>query len=213
MGVGVAQLYRVTCANNSTLTHGTVRHYQVRKPAQACKLYLVFSNVLGWLKQYVHIITILPWNNGMAVKVGSEQQSTQPNFSSLTCHLQFINTAWLQKTAAICRKQGSTVWSQADLVQKAQLDISARLRNTEPPPKPSTVFTYSSIFFFFFLKNFMQMTERDVSRPVVHRSLPKHLKKKLIQTLSVAHNKADKHAGKGVWLWGRLIAPDWAGPH
>lgn len=48
--------------------------------------------------------------------------------------------------------------------------------------------------------------EEDVSRPIVHCSLPKHLINGLIQALYVAHNKAQKHAGKecggdeGLWI-------------
>ena len=77
------------------------------------------------------------------------------------------------------------------------------------PPPASNVFTHSS--FFKFYAN--DMTERDVSRPAAHRSLPKHLITKIIQSLYVAHNKAQEQAGKGVWLRGRLTDPDRAGPH
>lgn len=71
------------------------------------------------------------------------------------------------------------------------------------PPQPKQCLRTRTRCFKFYAND---STEKDVSRPIIHCSLPKHLINGLIQALYVAHNNAQKHAGKecggdeGLWI-------------
>lgn len=121
----------------------------------------------------------------------THQQSTELNFSILTClnHLKLRNNGRLWLREAICGKQATAVWR----VQRGQ---------TLPPQLKQCLHTHTRCFKFYA----NDLTEKDVSRPIIHCSLPKHLINGLIQALYVAYNKALKHAGKecgsdeGLWI-------------